>query len=1294
MKRLRISLNIIFAFLICFACLGIKNNYAYAVTEYNVTYHKLDGSTEISSTIDGFAIEPEDLAQEGYKTIWYYNVLEGEQLVEYPFDFGQVLQNDIELYAKEVKFFKVNYYKYTDISQGLDSQEYTLFTTIDVMQDAYATTIEPNSELGYDFLYWTSDYNTKLPFDFSQNKIYEDINLYPVYSLKTFDITYLVDDEIYTIQTVNYNTVTSQPEIPQKEGFEFVGWYILSEQSDVEFEFDTAILKDYTLVAKFIDLRYNITYANSPYASFDGASQVQKDEDLVFYVTIANYYNQNTITLEDLIIQGTFDSSSIEFENGKYIVTLYQVASNINVDIKALAVNKYKVTLPNIEGVAFEILTSNNDYTFDGTYYNVNYGRAFRFKVIVGEGYFAKTISFSGVSVSGDIYTVNNNMADINIISNCDIVQYATITFANTEFVNYNIETEVLQKQDDVVFVQLGTSTQFTATAQTGYYVLGVDGANKVADKYVFNAQEDKTLVFNVVSYVTVTLPEITGVASYTVMGGLFNQDNNYAVQVGNDLTITINLLFNYSDSDVNLLAQDLQVEKTNNVFVIKNITKDIVVEVLNVQLNSFNIIDQLDSSIGYMVLDYPSIEFGQNLQFSIVLTDAYNKTAIDEQNFIISGSYSYFTVLENIVTVYNVQSDISIQLADFTKNTYSITFIENTYGKLISNIDQLTHGDNITVYAQFTSKYDKAILKIDYIDITDGYESYTEKYGEVTFIGVKKDLVLSLKDVPINYYRVTMPYQGLNVFTVNKSDQSLPHGSNLNFTLTLSRAYSQSIETLTLYANANEIYGVIDGLTITYSLTNIIEDIVLTVSPLSINTYEIYYKDGDNVLFIRIENDGVTPTQPSNPTKIGFDFAGWYLDKELQTEFDFNNYVISNSISIYAKFIINEYTIKFSIDGAIVDYLTVEFGTDISNNLPQIPSKTGYSKVEPYWDFESVDCDPNYIQKDAVVNAVYLIDTYTVKFVAFGNVIDTQQVEYLLSANEPQNKEIQGYTFVGWDNVFDKVTQDLVINGIYQINSYKVWFVDVKDNMSNIYYQTIDYNMTADKPSDSFILSNKTGYTVYGWYKDEGLTQLFDFSTPITNDTYIYGDIDITILYVTFYINNVQYEQFQVEYGNSLEDIPQIPSKEGYTQIAPYWSVEDFTNITNDINCEAVYTINVYTITFIYPNGDTFTTTVNHGETLTDLPNKNLRFGQTLSVNKDLLKNITQDLTINLKIKDYLALIIIAIVIVGGGLIALIVILSIKIKKARNTSNKEIQKMQQKIDERQAYINRMQNKK
>ena len=57
---------------------------------------------------------------------------------------------------------------------------------------------------------------------------------------------------------------------------------------------------------------------------------------------------------------------------------------------------------------------------------------------------------------------------------------------------------------------------------------------------------------------------------------------------------------------------------------------------------------------------------------------------------------------------------------------------------------------------------------------------------------------------------------------------------------------------------------------------------------------------------------------RPTEPTKDGYTFAGWYIDQELTQEFDFNTQ-IDHDITLYAKWVaeeVVEYTVKFETNG------------------------------------------------------------------------------------------------------------------------------------------------------------------------------------------------------------------------------------------------------------------------------------------------------------------------------------------------------------------------------------------
>ncbi len=90
--------------------------------------------------------------------------------------------------------------------------------------------------------------------------------------------------------------------------------------------------------------------------------------------------------------------------------------------------------------------------------------------------------------------------------------------------------------------------------------------------------------------------------------------------------------------------------------------------------------------------------------------------------------------------------------------------------------------------------------------------------------------------------------------------------------------------------------------------------------------------------------------------------------------------------------------------------------------------------------------------------------------------------------------------------------------------------------------------------------------------------------ATPVTVDEGRY-------LVVSFKADGEAVATRNVEWNGTLTDIPEVPNKEGYDQIAPYWDVSDFSGIQSDIEVNAVYTLNGLVVNFADQNGNIFYT-------------------------------------------------------------------------------------------------------
>ena len=99
----------------------------------------------------------------------------------------------------------------------------------------------------------------------------------------------------------------------------------------------------------------------------------------------------------------------------------------------------------------------------------------------------------------------------------------------------------------------------------------------------------------------------------------------------------------------------------------------------------------------------------------------------------------------------------------------------------------------------------------------------------------------------------------------------------------------------------------------------------------------------GLEVASLSVEYNGKA-VAPTDITRTGYTFAGWYTDNSTFTNlFDFTNTKVTEDITLFAKWTINNYTITFnSQGGSVVSNKDVEYNNAITE--PGTPTKLGYT--------------------------------------------------------------------------------------------------------------------------------------------------------------------------------------------------------------------------------------------------------------------------------------------------------------------------------------------------------------
>lgn len=225
----------------------------------------------------------------------------------------------------------------------------------------------------------------------------------------------------------------------------------------------------------------------------------------------------------------------------------------------------------------------------------------------------------------------------------------------------------------------------------------------------------------------------------------------------------------------------------------------------------------------------------------------------------------------------------------------------------------------------------------------------------------------------------------------------------------------------------------------------------------------------------------------------------------------------VKNGDTVYVKWTINKYTVTF-MDGEKVlkAYTNVQHGDTVT--APEVPKKDGKT-------FSKWDKDFSKVTSDLTINAVFDVDTFTVTFKDGEKVIETQTVEYEAAATAPDTARLsppEGMHFAKWDKDFSKVTEDIEVSAVYEINFYTVIF---KNGETTLKIDRVEHGFAATPPNVYDTATKK----FVGWDKS------FD---NVTSDIIVNAKFEtkkFTLTFINFDGTTVYTEE--VEYGASISD-------------------------------------------------------------------------------------------------------------------------------------------------------------
>lgn len=257
-----------------------------------------------------------------------------------------------------------------------------------------------------------------------------------------------------------------------------------------------------------------------------------------------------------------------------------------------------------------------------------------------------------------------------------------------------------------------------------------------------------------------------------------------------------------------------------------------------------------------------------------------------------------------------------------------------------------------------------------------------------------------------------------------------------------------------------------------------------------SVNQYTITFNsDGGSLVSAIVADYNSAISAPTNPTKTGYDFGGWFnvdeqgeIIADSQFVFTQSTKMGANNITLKAKWIAHKHSILFDTNGgdAVVDSNQYDYGTSLSNIAAlQTPTKEGhifqgwYTEDSGYNADHSADSnwgtkvDATYLashtmgDSDITFHAMWIPIQNTVTYYVNGSVYGTQTVYYGDSISEIDFEPTERQVLDGWyqetDNGFIEFIFDNAKMGVLDIELHAKFYevAYYGDGSNNLLYQT-----------------------------------------------------------------------------------------------------------------------------------------------------------------------------------------------------------------------------------------------
>ena len=202
----------------------------------------------------------------------------------------------------------------------------------------------------------------------------------------------------------------------------------------------------------------------------------------------------------------------------------------------------------------------------------------------------------------------------------------------------------------------------------------------------------------------------------------------------------------------------------------------------------------------------------------------------------------------------------------------------------------------------------------------------------------------------------------------------------------------------------------------------------------------------------------GVGATLPTDVTRTGYTFKGWYYNENLTgSPVTAISNIETGNKEYWAKWEINQYTVTVKPENGEADItITQDYGTAIA--APADPTREGYTFTG--WDRDIPATMP---AENMTVTAKWKVNQYTITFdTNGGSEITPITQDYGTAITAPANPTREGYTFIGWDKAIPATmpAEDLTITAQWRDIAVPTGEIKIAENGWKSFLNTITFRL------------------------------------------------------------------------------------------------------------------------------------------------------------------------------------------------------------------------------------------